>query len=158
MEEVPTKKEPQQSPTLRISDVQTMKNVNESEPSTTNFIKVRTPTSINGTVPKPSPGSGRILVKRLGSTTIRTVPASNMKQAAKAQLVKMANGSYQTHPHPAYTSAVPRPLSMPQAPQLRQAAPMQQLYRAPPDPRDDIIRQLQEQNRDMKRMLLEVKL
>jgi hypothetical protein len=145
MEEV-TKKEPQPSPTLLISDVQTMKH--EAPESSMNFIKVRTPTSINNGA--NGAGSGRILVKRLGSTTIRTVPAQHMKQAAKAQLVKMANGSYQTHP--AYSPTLPRSLP-PQAPQPKPMIPT--LYRSQPDPRDDIIRQLQEQNREMKKMLLE---
>lgn len=149
MEEVP-KKERQESPTLRITDVQS---VNSDEPETSNsntmsFIKVRTPTSINnGSMSKSS--AGQILVKRLGSTTIRTVPATAMKQAAKAQLVKMANGSYQTHP--AYTTMTPR--SIPQAPYPKPVAST--LYQSPMDPRDDIIRQLQEQNREMKKMLLE---
>lgn len=149
MEEVPTKKEPQQSPTLKISAVQTLDDEKPESSNSTNFIKVRTPSSINNGSVAGRSSPGRILVKRLGSTTIRTVPATNMKQAAKAQLVKMANGSFQSHP--AYSPTVPR---MSQAPQPK---PVMQspLYRAPPDPRDDIIRQLQEQNRDMKRMLLE---
>ena len=145
MEEV-AKKEPEEMPTLRISDVQTVKT---EDPEKNFLISVRTPTSINNGTRSPIPG--RIMVKRLGSTTIRSVPSVNtMKQAAKAQLVKMANGNYQTHP--AYTTSPPNYRPVVHAPLPK---PVTTLYRAPPDPRDDIIRQLQEQNREMKKMLVE---
>jgi hypothetical protein len=149
MEEV-TKMEPMEPPVMRITDVQTVKI--ERPENSTSFLKVRTPTSINnGTTSsslKMTPG--KVLIKRLGSTTIRSLPSANLKLAAKAQLVKMANGSYQTHP--AYTNPPRIPLPSPQSSSPKSNPT---LYRAPPDPRDDIIRQLQEQNREMKKMLLE---
>lgn len=182
-----------QKPIMKISDVYSEVKTEIPDNQTLKFIKVKTPSQLNGTfhhVPPKThkPGTRQVLVKRLGSTTIaRSVPGVNLQhEILQAQLRKInaarintLNKSHTTTTRseavnkPQITARKLEPVNNSQITARLEAANKPQIiaeayYKTDAankslpvrpaqivDHRDSYIRHLLDQNREMKKMLIE---
>lgn len=163
MTEPPAKQPRRDFPMMKISEVYSSAKIENPDKSAVNLITVKTPGQLNGqfrrVVSSAHPNAlekKQILVKRImGSTTITkatttTVPPSQVGEALiKVQKQKENERSFQAH----YSEMSRKSLSNPPVAVKPVAKPTQ----AVKDPKDAFIRQLQEQNSEMKKMLQEMR-